>query len=82
MDPAVQNTLNRISNWVDHAGPAIDNLPPAAPLTLLAVVAFNNTIDALPVPAIDPLRIENLCYHQITHFLTRLPFSLTVTTRP
>lgn len=57
MDPAVQNTLNRISNWVDHAGPAIDNLPQDAPLTLLAVVAFNNTMDALPVPAIDPLRI-------------------------
>ena len=59
MDPALYYapTLNRISNWVDNAGPAIDNLPQDAPLTLLAVEVFNNTMDALLVPAIDPLRI-------------------------
>lgn len=52
-----QNMFDRIRDWVVHAGPAIDNLPPAAPLTSPAVEAFNNTMTALPVPAIDPLRI-------------------------
>lgn len=66
MDQAARNTLDRISEWVLHAGPTIDNLPPEQ-LTEWHAWAFNQDMGNEPVPAIDPLRILALVPPPLNH---------------